>query len=204
MKKIFTLLNAVVLLSLCALFTACERDEDVEESMVLSGSWQGNWGMYYEYQYRDGYVRRFDSYDTDIEFTPDYRYATHGYGYQVDWYREGPYERLSYRFNWSIHNGVIHITYPANHHYDVDIYDYYLSNNYFSGSFSSGGDAFRLRKLSDFYWDDYYGYDYYEWGWTTWDAKTRGNKANNGDEAGEADGQIIKIGSSLAEQEANK
>ena len=74
MKKAFTLFNIVALLGLCSIFTACETDEDVEESMVLTGQWQGNWGMYYDYEYR-GKIFTFDSYDTDIVFYPDYDYA---------------------------------------------------------------------------------------------------------------------------------
>ena len=61
--------------------------------------------MYYEYEYR-GHIYTFDSYDTDIVFYPEYDYATYGYGYQVDWYEEGPYERMSFKFNWEIRDGV--------------------------------------------------------------------------------------------------
>lgn len=97
MKKTASILNLLVIMLLACAFTSCERDEDTDRSMCLSGQWRGDWGMYYVYNYR-GHDYQFDSYDTDIVFYPDYNYATHGYGYQVNWYEFGPYERLSYRF----------------------------------------------------------------------------------------------------------
>ena len=61
MKKTITTLS--ILLLAATAFTSCERDEDVDESMCLSGQWYGDFGMYYEYEYR-GHIYTFDSYDT--------------------------------------------------------------------------------------------------------------------------------------------
>ena len=202
MKKIFTLLNLVALLSLGALTASCERDPDTEESMVLSGQWQGDWGLSYDYEYR-GRVYTFDSFDTDIVFYPDYDYATHGYGYQVDWYRTGPYSRMSFRFEWSIRNGVINVAYPGYPEYDTTIYDYTLTNDYFAGRMGDHGLRFNLTKLADYYdWGYYRSFgDYYywtdaDWTWGGYYAKTRGVAADSTEEASTeepTEGRIVKI-----------
>lgn len=208
MKKAITILQLLAAVSLCTVLSSC-NDEDTEESIVLSGQWQGDWGMYYEIEHR-GHIYTFDSYDTDIVFYPDYDYATHGYGYQVDWYREGPYERLSYRFDWNIRNGVIYLTYPGYPEYNTSIRDYRMNNNRFTGYFDNGSDPFYLNKIADYYdWTYYYDYGYYHyWTYDSWDwgyypyyAKTRSTSADN-DTASvpSTEDRIVKIGSRLAEQ----
>ena len=91
------------------MMAAC--DNDVMQSRVLSGKWQGDWGMYYQYEYR-GRVYTFNCYDTRIEFFPDYDFATSGYGRQIDYYDVGPYEYQYYYFHWSIRNGIVSLIYP--------------------------------------------------------------------------------------------
>ena len=196
MKKSFTLFSTIALLSMCVSFTSC-MDEDTERSMALSGQWTGDWGMYYDYQDYYGRVYRCYSYRTDIVFYPDYDYATHGYGYQVDWYgRDSYYEKLSFRFVWSIRNGIVDIYYPGYHEYDTFIRDYSLSNNYFRGYLGNSNTSFRLSKIWDYYnWSYYYGYDYYPWEWGYY-GKTR---TDSGEEAPAPNGQIIKIGSKYME-----
>ena len=207
MKKSFSLLSIIAAIGLCAAFTSC-NDDDTEEAMVLSGEWQGNWGMYYEVEDPYGNIVAFDSYDTDIVFYPDYNYATHGYGYQVDWYRTGPYERLSYRFDWSINNGVIYLNYPGFPEYNTSIRDYRMNNNRFTGYFSNGTEPFYLYKIADYYdWSYYYPYEYHTWvsiGWS-WDfyyAKTRTEtgEANSTTNKTTEKPRIVKIGSRLAEK----
>ena len=196
MKKSITLLCTIAMLTTCVSLTSC-MDEDVEESIVLSGQWYGDWGMYY--QTRDPYTGRvitYDSYDTDIVFYPDYNYATHGYGYQVDWYRYGPYEKLSFRFEWSITNGIVEIYYPGYPEYNTFIRDYRLSNDYFSGYLGNSNIRFNLAKIRDYYdWSYSYGYDYHPWGWGY--SKTRSTGSE--EETPSTDGTIIKIGSRYAE-----
>lgn len=224
MKKAFTLFNIVALLGICAAFTSC-TDEDVDESMILSGQWQGNWGMYYDYEYR-GKIYTFDSYDTDIVFYPEYDYATYGYGYQVDWYNRGPYTRMSYRFRWSIKDGIVYLTYPGYPEYNTSIREYYLNNSRFTGYFTNGTEKFTLHKIADYYdWSYYYDYgDYHYWYNDSWSwggyydggyydggyygdgyyyddyyyAKTRETvKSEPADSVKE--GRIVKVGSRLAE-----
>lgn len=166
MKKASILFGTLTLLALCSLFVSC--NEDVERSMALSGQWRGDWGMYYEIEHR-GRIYRFDSYDTDIVFYPARDYATYGYGYQVDWYREGPYERMSYRFEWSIDNDVVRMYYPGYPEYNARIHDYYLSYDVFRGYFDGSSTPFRLYKLVDYYnWDDYARWDYHYWDSPIW------------------------------------
>ena len=211
MKKAFSLFSIIAMAGLCLMFTSC-KDDDTEEAMVLSGQWQGDWGMYYGYTYPNGDYVEYDSYDTDIVFYPDYDYATHGYGYQVDWYRTGPYQRLSYRFSWSINNGIITLNYPGYPEYNTSIRNYRLNNNHFTGYFPNSRSPFDLIKMADFYsWYDYdnlyrtHGYVYLEWDWSGvyyyddyYYAKTRSTEAT--DSVGKpTEGRVTKIGSRLSE-----
>ena len=200
MKKAFTILNFIALLGLCVTFTSCEHDEDVHESMVISGQWTGDWGMFYIIGSYSFY-----SYKTDIVFYPTYDYATYGYGYQVDWYNYGPYERLSYRFYWEVRNGIIYIDYPYSPNYSVTIYDYRLTNNRFTGYFDTGTEPFMLRKITDYYdWHYYYDWDYHYW-YSGWDYYSNTRSAADSDSLSTdtiaSEGRIIKIGSRLAEQQ---
>lgn len=148
-----------LLLLLCSFgFVSC--DEDTRQSMVLSGEWYGDFGMYYTYR---GVT--YDSYDTKIQLLPDYTYATHGYGTQVDFYPYGPYDYIYHQIRWSIVNGVITIHYRWEEEWDTQIFNYSLTNNYFSGRFGDSPERFRLQKLVDYYdWTPYY-VDYYGWGY---------------------------------------
>lgn len=213
MKKAFSLFNIIAVIGLCTMFTSCNEDADTEISMTMSGQWTGDWGMYYGYTYPDGTYVEYDSYDTDLVFYPDYDYASHGYGYQVDWYRTGPYERLSYRFSWNVVNGRIFLTYPGYPEYDTTIRDYRLNNNHFTGYFINSSTPFDLIKIADYYnWYDYdylyrsHGYVYLEWDWDgayyydTYYAKMRKAKAT-ADNAGKPSvGRITKRGSRFAEK----
>ena len=215
MKKSISLFSIIAVAGLCLMFSSCTRDEDTEIAMTVSGQWQGDWGMYYEYTYPNGDVYTYDSYDTDLVFYPDYDYAEHGYGYQVDWYRTGPYERLSYRFSWNVVNGVLFLNYPGFPEYNTSIRDYRLNNSHFVGYFNGSSTRFDLIKIQDYYtWYDYdylyrsHGYAYIEW---TWDggyyydgiyysyAKTRNGDANT-DSVSKPAGRITKIGSRFAEK----
>ena len=204
MKKTFRLFSLIATACLCTLFVSC-TDDDTEEAMVLSGQWQGNWGMYYEIEH-NGRIYTFDSYDTDIVFYPQYDYATHGYGYQVDWYRQGPYERMSFRFSWSITNGVIHLIYPGYPEYNTNIRNYSINNSRFRGYFDTGTEPFYLYKIADYYdWSYYYGYgDYHYWYYDDWNwdwyAKTRTTAPDSTSaKTPTTEDRIVKIGSRLSE-----
>lgn len=163
--SIFTTLMMVFAM---AFFTSCEQREDVNKSMVISGQWTGDFGMYYDYQYR-GKVYTFEAYKTDLVFYPDYDYATHGYGKQVDYYDDGPYSYQYYQFEWSVKYGIIYLYYREVPELNTKISNYKMTNDYFSGQLGNSSSTFRLYKIADYYdWTPYvndYGYGYRS-GWS--------------------------------------
>ncbi|MBQ0047971.1 MAG: hypothetical protein KBT33_10805 [Prevotellaceae bacterium] len=210
MKKIFNGLFILAMVAICAMFTSC--DKDVDRSIALSGQWTGDFGMFYNYEYTNPLIGisrtyTFHSYDTDIEFIPDYDYATHGYGYQVDFYREGPYKKISFRFSWSIDNGVIRMYYPGYPEYNGEIRDYRLNNSHFTGRFTNASAPFDLIKITDYYyWDEYYAWEYHYWWYDEWDwngyAKTRGISEDAVPEKYNSEnGRIVKIGNRFNEKD---
>ena len=145
----FTVFGIIALLSSCNL-------EDINQSMVLSGEWRGDFGMYYTYVDRYGLEYTFDSYNTYLTFYPEYDYATYGWGKQVDYYEDGPYEYQYYEFSWSVDNGVLTMHYDYDHNLDTRISDYHMTNDYFTGTFFNTGTGFRLYKITDYYdWTPY-------------------------------------------------
>lgn len=148
--------------------SSCREFDDENQSMALSGQWRGDFGMYYDYNDGHGGRHRFNSYDTRLTFTPAYSYANYGSGTQVDYYEYGPYEYQWYRFRWEVRYGLIYLTYEYDHELDTRIRNYHMTNDYFSGTFSESGTAFRLYKITDYYdWTPYvniYGYgSRYDW-----------------------------------------
>lgn len=136
------------------------------KSRTISGEWTGYFGSYYIWGYNDKYGYHeveFESDHVDMQFTPDYNNATHGYGIEVDYYSEGPYRYQYYHFDWEIINGTIYLTYPSSPDMNVAIRNYHMNNDYFSGV--CGNTEFSLRKIVDYYdWSCYYDdYGYDEW-----------------------------------------
>lgn len=154
----------ILTLSSVSLFTSC--DDDVDQAIALSGQWYGDFGMCY--YWTDGYGReyRFDSYDTNIIFYPEYDYATYGYGKQVDYYDYGPYTYQYYYFYWELENGVLYLTYPYDSGLNTYISDYAMNSNYFSGYIGDSNTRFTLYKLVDYYdWSSYS--EDYSYGWNS-------------------------------------
>lgn len=201
MKKFFGMLTAMVMTAMT--FTSC-YDEDVDTSITLSGDWYGNFGMYYDYYDRYGnYVATYDSYDTDISFYPDYNYATHGYGYQVDYYKRGPYKKVYHSFHWEVRNQNIYLEYCHDSEYDTVIRDYRMTRSYFSGYFDNGSERFQLDKYADYYdwnpyWNDYGDYYHNGWGYYYYDeyyyAPTRAAAADSIDVL---DGGSVRFGNRM-------
>ena len=160
MRKLRNLRIALCAVISATAFTSC--DEDLSRAMTLSGEWQGDFGMYYDYEYR-GHIYTFDSYDTRIVFYPDYDYATHGYGKQVDYYDQGPYVYQYYYFNWYMDRGDLVLEYPHDRDLNTVIHDYHMYSSSFYGYFGSSNTKFYLRKVADYYdWGGYSGYYYYD------------------------------------------
>lgn len=140
------------------LFSLTSCDEDVSRSVVLSGEWEGNFGMYYDYEYvtnrGERRVETFNCYRTYLQFVPDYDYATHGYGFQDDYYRRGPFEYRHYDFRWEVRDEQIYMMYDHHPELDTVIRDYSMNENYFRGYCSGATEKFYLTKLHGYYWTD--------------------------------------------------
>lgn len=159
MKKISTLCIALCTVMATTVLSSC--DDDLSRAMTLSGEWRGDFGMFYEYEYY-GRIYTFDSYDTRLVFYPDYDYATHGYGKQVDYYDQGPYVYQYYYFNWYIDRGDLVLDYPYDPNLNTVIHDYHMSSSTFYGYFGNSNNKFYLRKTADYYdWGGFTGNYYY-------------------------------------------
>ena len=143
-----------------------------KKASLVTGEWEGDWGMWYEDE--DGYI--FDADYTYIKLVPDHSNATHGVGYQEDYYSwdtsgrvRSYYRYLWYKFDWEIRNGIIYLYYYDDLNLDSFIRDYSIDNTYFSGYFGDSPNCFRMSKLTDFYYwtpsiyieSGWYGYDVY-------------------------------------------
>lgn len=159
MKKISTLWIALCAVMATTVLSSC--DDDLSRAMTLSGEWRGDFGMFYEYEYY-GRIYTFTSYDTRLVFYPDYDYATHGYGKQVDYYDQGPYVYQYYYFNWYIDRGDLVLDYPYDPNLNTVIHDYHMSSSTFYGYFGNSNNKFYLRKTADYYdWGGFTGNYYY-------------------------------------------
>ena len=153
MKRLHYFYMAFGIIASAVMFASCQFIEDDNQSMVLSGEWRGDFGMYYNYVDKYGYEYTFDCYDSYLTFVPAYSHAHHGKGTQVDYYEYGPYEYQYYSFNWSIDGSVIYLTYDYDHELDTRISDYHMTNDRLTGRFAYTDNSFCLYKM----------YDYYDW-----------------------------------------
>ena len=148
------------LVSVMLFNTSCQELEDYNQSITLSGQWTGDFGMYYDYEYR-GHLLTFDSYDTDIVFYPEFGGATYGYGKQVDFYKQGPYTHIYHYFDWDISRGIVRLRYKSEPSLNCDIYDYRMTSSRFTGYFGGSNSSFSLVKIADYYnWAVYDGWYY--------------------------------------------
>lgn len=171
-------------------FSSCS--DDLSKSMVLSGTWQGDFGMTYDYNYR-GNSYTFHSDYTNIVFYPKYDYATYGNGYQYDYYSEGPYVYQTYSFKWEIEDGVVYLTYPHDPLLNCSIHDYHMTNNKFTGYFGNSNVHFSLRK-----YEDYYDWTPYENTYTyrsrdNWYRVTNAGVESKAVSADAAEGKIVRV-----------
>lgn len=190
LKAMSALMMSLTMISL----TAC--DEDTQMSMTISGQWRGNFGMFYDYEYR-GEVYRYTASETHIYFEPNSSFSTRGRGWQEDYYRFGPYENMYYTFHWEVRDGILYLDYPYDPALSTAIYDYRLSRGLFTGRFAETGSTFYLIKEEIYDWSPYTDYYYYDPrdDWYYYYAPTR-SAQSEGDEAQE--GRIVRRGNSLA------
>ncbi len=158
MKKITSLIATAVLAMMSMTFVSC--DEDSEIAYTLEGTWKGDMQVRCMY---DNVV--YDALYSEINFARDpYRYSS-GRGYWIDYYNRGPWGRdyVANHIEWTVNNGVISVYFVEEGAY-IDIHNYTLSDNYFTGVIYDGDQRvnFRLRHTSSPNWNDYYyGWDYY-------------------------------------------
>ena len=162
MKKLRTIITAVLLSFVGFTFVACDDDwdemfddfENIEEANVLYGTWEGYLGTYYEDRWGVGG----EDYITTIRFDKPYHDSSSGRGYEVDRNRvTGEYYYCEFR--WMIDRGEIVIIYDDNIYEPVYIYDYVLTKNRFRGYMDDGTNReirFDFRYVSHFDWGVYY------------------------------------------------
>ena len=149
MKKTLTFSGIAAMLCI-VLFTSCSKDEKI--AIRVSGEWEGDWGM----SYADKEGNHYDSHNTAIKFFPNEKFDTEGYGYQEDYYDEGPFKKLGYYFTWYVDKKVLYINYPGYPEYNARIYDYRLKKKHFTGRFGNSSTTFDLIKIEKYYkWYDY-------------------------------------------------
>lgn len=166
MKRTTTFSALLTMLVLSMTLASCSKD-DTKIAMKLSGEWEGYWGMYYSVPEHPEWGE-WDSYMSTVVFGPDphVEYATFGRGYQIDWYDKtpnaqgivSPYERMTYYFDWEVHNGNIYLKYPDEPSFNVVIYapNYDLKKKHFRGSFNNSNTYFDLYAVDKYYdWWDY-------------------------------------------------
>lgn len=160
MKKLYSFI-AIAIFGLTAMtFTSC--DEDQLTGITLEGTWEGDMYTFSEWSGNTYWAS-----STELEFVQDPFRFTSGTGYWVDYYSDAPWDYIASHIDWTVRNGVISI-YFREDHYTLDIYDYRLSNNNFSGYIYDGGKklSFCLHHTYSPNWGGYnYGYDYWYDNW---------------------------------------
>lgn len=154
MKRVLSIM--AVMMMIASSFTSCTTS-DQDEAMTLMGTWEGYLGVA---MYSDYYGTSYDSYDTTIQFNSSGWGSTSGSGYELDRFHNAPWQYLYNPIYWTVSNGTIVITYPNQGNYTVTIRDYYLTDNYFTGTMSDGT-LFKLTHLDSFDWSPYYSYSNY-------------------------------------------
>lgn len=162
MKKIVTFISAVILAIGTLSLTSCDEDQSI--ALTLDGSWAGD--LYVNTTY-SGYTY-YANY-SEVEFIADpFNYAS-GTGYWIDYYSNAPWDYYASHIRWNVTGGRIRI-YFIEDDYIIDIYDYVISDYYFSGNIE-GEDgkwlSFRLRNTTPAKWNSYrYGWDAWSYGYS--------------------------------------
>lgn len=156
MKPTMKKLLAMFAIAISAL-TLSSCDEDAEVAYLLEGAWRGDMHVYSSYNGHE-YAATY----SEIEFYSGYDSGT---GVWVDHYSGAPWDYVANHITWRVRDENIYIHF-VEEGTDAVIYDYSLSDNYFSGYLEvMGGDYayFRLTKIYSPNWDDYYNWGYDDW-----------------------------------------
>lgn len=141
------------------MLTSCE-DEDIayKLSEFSYKNWEGRISTYYY----DRWGLTGNDYYTVMMFESDDYSMTKGHGMEVDYDVNDRYGNYWYsQFVWRVDNGVIELLYDDTRYKPIYIYDYTLSDNYFSGYMDDGTSKdieFNLRSIGYFDWSRYYYY----------------------------------------------
>lgn len=161
--------------------TAC--DEDSDRGYVLSGRWFGDLGMM---------VNGMPARGSDIEFIPQSRDYTAGYGTEIDYYGRYGMMTIRHRFEWFVSNGMIHLRFddPG---LDCTIRNYSLSDRYFRGYMDGVYESsyFTLRSYGK-YWNEY-GYWEADYDYPYWDDYYVKGEGRQSPAAGEADAAPVCV-----------
>ena len=183
MKKFTSLFAFIMLAMMSFTLTGCDEDEMIADT--LWGTWKGNM---YKYCVYNG--RTYKSSYSVIEFDKDYDYATHGYGYWVDYYSGAPWDYYASHIRWSVNDEIMTI-----HSIEDDTYyqisDYRLSDSYFEGYIDDEyGESlyFKMIKTSSPYWNDY------SWGWNSWYGSPSYNNMKGAKAKSKDNTPTIKVG----------
>lgn len=138
-------------------FMLSSCDDEQETAMMLWGTWEGQLSTEY---YSDRWTSYGETYYTvwHFEGKPGSRQGT---GWEIDYVGR---HRYAQRFQWQvIDNGnTVRLHYDGAWD-DEYIYNFYLSDNYFSG-YIDGSDgqqsAFRLQRVDDYGYEGDYGWDF--------------------------------------------
>lgn len=158
MKKIISTAAMVMMAMTTMIFSSCE---DVFIADNLSGTickiWEGRISTYYE----DRWGLTGDDYHTVMQFNSNPYSLTRGTGSEVDYDIHNPYGNYWYSdFEWRVKDGVIELRYADTDFMPVYIYEYTLTDNFFSGYMDDGTNkeiVFRLSLRESFDWSPYYG-----------------------------------------------
>ena len=159
MKRFHTLMTMVAIAMLSFTVTSCDEDEYIADT--LWGTWEGD--MYVSSYWNNRY---YDSSYTVISFNRTGNYS--GTGYWIDYYNDAPWgnKYIATHIRWIVSGGNINITFIEDN-YDITIYRFSLSNDYFDGEINTYDNKrveFHLEKTSPPDWDRYYwGSDYHRW-----------------------------------------
>ena len=157
-KYLHTMMLAVAAL-LSVTMTSCEKDELI--AMTLDGNWKGN--MYVSYQI-NGRGEYYDASYSEVCFLRNPSKFASGDGYWIDYYSNAPWDYIANHIRWTVDRGSIWV-YFIEDRYEVEIYDYRLTYNYFDGYIYTYDDKeveFHLTKTSSPDWNRYHwGTDYW-------------------------------------------
>lgn len=199
MKKITSTIAMAIMAMTVITLTSCE---DVYISGELTGSdskiWEGRISTYYE----DRWGLTGDDYHTVIQFDSDDFRLTRGRGREVDYDVRNPYGSYWYsEFEWRVDKGVIELRYADTGFAPVYIYEYTLTDNYFSGYMDDGTKKdimFKLFAINYFNWDSYF----YNYAPRYSSPKMMpGNKNNTGGEKSKfgSKGKFVKVSERITE-----